>query len=279
MDLEDLFTIKDYKVVGIELPCFDPVTHDLEDKEVQQQEQDSRLLRIDIFCSTAASTDWDLTGQILWPVSILLSHFVVSRPGQDIVRGHNVVELGAGCGLVGMAASYFCQQAVLTDGNEIVMDLLSKNAESRENVSAAAFTWGTRSELLAIIDTVGCVDVVVAADVVQWPTVVEPLLHSVKALLWNSRSERPCLLLGIVNRAENIYGLFFRIAKELGFACEKVQPETFLKDGLVPKSCLEFGGRETEIFIVELVDRSVQPKMLCDGEDLVDQENWLQSNV
>jgi hypothetical protein len=178
-----------------------------------------------------------------------------------------------------MAASYFCQQAVLTDGNDIVMDLLCKNAESRENVSAAAFTWGTRSELHAIIDTAGCVDVVVAADVVQWPTVVEPLLHSVKALLWNSRSERPCLLLGIVNRAENIYGLFFRIAKELGFACEKVPPETFLKDGVVPRSCLEFGGRETEIFIVELIDRSVHPKMLSDGEDLVDQENWLRTNA
>ena len=274
MDLEDLFTIKEYKVVGIDLPCFDAETcHDPEEEQGREQP-----LHIDIFCSTAASTDWDLTGQILWPVSILLSHFVASRPGQDIVRGHNVVELGAGCGLVGMAASYYCNQVVLTDGNEIVMDLLSKNAESRENVSASMFTWGTRSELQAILEATGCVDVVVAADVVQWPTVVEPLLHSVKALLWNSRSKRPCLLLGIVNRAENIYGLFFRLAKELGFACEKVQPETFLKDGEIPKSCLEYGGRETEIFVVELVDRSVDPKMLGDGDDFVDQENWLNTN-
>ena len=277
MDLEDLFTIKEYKVVGVDLPCFDAELRDLAVEE-PLLERPSHI-HIDIFCSTAASTDWDLTGQILWPVSILLSHFVVSRPGQDVVRGHNVVELGAGCGLVGMAASYYCNEVVLTDGNEIVMDLLCKNAESKDNVSATAFTWGTRSDLHAILERVGCVDVVVAADVVQWPTVVEPLLHSVKALLWNSRCERPCLLLGIVNRADNIYGYFFRVAKELGFACEKVQPKTFLKDGVIPKSCLEFGGWETEIFIVELVDRSVDPKMLGDGDDLVDQENWLETNL
>jgi len=268
MDLEDLFTITDYTLVGVDVACFDA-----------EKSEDESLLHIDIFCSTAASTDWDLTGQILWPVSILLSYFLASRQGQEIVAGKNVVELGAGCGLGGIAAASFCNQVVLTDGNEIVMDLLQKNAESRENVSASAFEWGTRSELHAILDKMGHVDVVVAADVVQWPTVVEPLLHSVKALLWNSRSERPCLVLGIVCRAQNIYDLFFRIAKELGFTWKQMPNESFLKDGVVPKSCQEFGGRETQIFVVELVDRSVKPTMLDDGDDLIDQVNWLDTKL
>lgn len=52
-----------------------------------------------VLCSDAASTDYDLTGQIVWPVSIFLAHFIASNP--HLYQHKTLVELGAGCGLPG----------------------------------------------------------------------------------------------------------------------------------------------------------------------------------
>jgi hypothetical protein len=104
------------------------------------------------------------------------------------------------------------------------------------------------------------VDVVIAADVVQWPALIEPLLHSVKALLWTSECEPPTLVLGIVNRAQSTFDMFFGLAAKLGFSCRRVPDEDFLK--VLPKSCQEHGGRVTEVWQVELVDRSKRPILL-----------------
>ena len=52
-----------------------------------------------VLCLQSASTDHDLTGQVVWPVSVLLAWFVASR--RDRLRGARVLEVGAGCGLPG----------------------------------------------------------------------------------------------------------------------------------------------------------------------------------
>ena len=72
----------------------------------------------------SASTDFDLTGQIVWPVSVLLARYVVDR-----VRpaGQRVLELGSGCGLSGLAASSCGAASVtLSDGNDVVLSLVSR---------------------------------------------------------------------------------------------------------------------------------------------------------
>ena len=45
-----------------------------------------------LLCSQAASTDFDLTGQVVWPVSIFLSWFIAQRT--DHFRDKVIVELG-----------------------------------------------------------------------------------------------------------------------------------------------------------------------------------------
>ena len=237
-------------------------------------------MTVEVDCSQAASTDYDLTGQILWPVSVLLSHYITSDRGQDLLQGRHVVELGAGCGLPGLVAAQFANRVLLTDGNDVVLDLLTRNANksglnmptsdhSGEVITAARLLWGHRIDWIQVMETMnGTVDVVIAADVIQWPAVVEPLLHTVKALLWDSRAKIPTFVLGIVNRAQTTYDLFFQLAKELGFSWERVPEEAFLKDGIVPKSCQEFGGRSTEIFEVVLTDRSVYPILHSDTRDV-----------
>ena len=110
----------------------------------------------------------------------------------------------------GLVSAHFASQLVLTDGNDIVLDLLQQNCntflqtsneksispDDLAKVSVCKFVWGDKTHLLSIVKKIQPVDVVIAADVIQWPAVIEPFLHSVKALLWNSRCVEPpkCIL-------------------------------------------------------------------------------------
>lgn len=200
-----------------------------------------------------------------------------------------MVELGAGTGLPGLVAAHYSRSVTITDGNDIVMDLVqqnvtafesrtSKESDSNNNgslssscsVTASQLIWGQPAHVQALLNRLKHVDVIIAADVVQWPAVVEPLLHTVKALLWNSDATEPAFILGIVNRATSTYDQFFQLAVSLGFESRRVQAADFLKDGVVPMQCQEFGGRTAEIHLVTLVDRSVKPVLLQKGDDSKD---------
>lgn len=255
MDLEQLFTVTDYQSTTIDIPSID------------------RTLSITLQSSPQASTDFDLTGQILWPVAVLLGHYLASSAGAAVLADQTVVELGAGTGLPSLVAAEFAKQIVVTDGNgDHVLDLLRRNVESKSQASRCQLSveqlvWGDREHLKRVQDQAPQVDVVIAADVVQWPSVVEPLLHTVKALLWTSQRPHPIFLLGIVNRASQTYNLFFQLANELGFAARKVEPDEYLANGLVPTGCREFGGRETQVYQLWLQDRS-SPPVLWQGESM-----------
>ena len=67
MDLDQLFTITDYREATILIPC--PLIGIEEEEKDAKDEQSSNELSIKLFYSPAASTDYDLTGQIIWPVS------------------------------------------------------------------------------------------------------------------------------------------------------------------------------------------------------------------
>jgi len=268
-----LFSATEYKTTTVRITCYRPSTEEdgRSDKETPEN------ITIELSYSSAASTDFDLTGQILWPVSILLGHYLASSVGQSRIKSRNVVELGAGTGLPGLVAANFATKVVLTDGNEVVLDLLDRNvSQFRSNkrnhcsIKTGQLVWGNRSHLNRLLKTMERVDVVVAADVVQWPAVVEPLLHTVKALLWNSKAERPVFILGIVNRAAMTYDLFFRLAKELGFQYQHVECDAFVPGGVAPESCREFGGRVTEIYEVALVERSIVPVLFQQGHESKD---------
>jgi hypothetical protein len=251
-------------------------------------------VNVNVLASQQATTDYDLTGQVLWPVSVLLAHHVVnlldeeasSEPGSPPAT--TVIELGAGGTAVPAFAAARCWQVQLiiaTDGNEnAVFELLRSNVDRHNSslgahdngdtkrpacpVMALPCRWGSRTHVRNILAVMsGQMSkqesrvVVVAADVVQWPAVVEPLLHTAKALLWNS-AEGGRLLLGIVNRATQTYNLFFAVAMRLGFHSRKVDVSAIFDDGTVPTNCLEGGGRVTEIFELTLLQREEPPILL-----------------
>lgn len=105
MDLGDIFIPSDYTLTEFKY------------KDVE----------ISLYSLNSASTDFDLTGQIIWPASIELTKFIIDN--KEIFANKNVLELGAGAGLCGFVAAKYAKNVTITDGNEIVQDLIHKNIE------------------------------------------------------------------------------------------------------------------------------------------------------
>jgi len=47
----------------------------------------------------ASSTDYDLTGQIIWKAADILSKYIIDEMGESILKDKIVLELGSGPGL------------------------------------------------------------------------------------------------------------------------------------------------------------------------------------
>lgn len=251
----------------------------------------------------------------MWPVSVLLAHYAASPRGRAAAAGGRICELGAGCGLPGLTAAAAADGAgqsdgavapavVLTDGSVPVAEVMGKNVRrrgggGRTEVDATELLWGSHGEgLRRVLGMLGggsrggvpSADLVLGADVVQWPAVVEPLLLTVKALLWGSSVEHrrrqrdggaaeegdpeippPVFALGMVRRSTQTSELFFRHAKTLGFFCKKLNYADFYypissRDIEAPEECREFGDRETEVYELHLEDLS-EPSVLLTRMD------------
>ncbi|KAI7755650.1 hypothetical protein M8C21_013794 [Ambrosia artemisiifolia] len=90
-----------------------------------------------LLCLQSASTDFDLTGQLVWPGARLLNDYISNH--SDLLQGSSsAIELGSGVGVTGILCSRFCRQVVLTDHND---EILKKNIElyeSSENSNSCA---------------------------------------------------------------------------------------------------------------------------------------------
>lgn len=192
---------------------------------------DFGVVQQQLLCSHAASTDHDLTGQVVWPVSAFLAWYLVHHR-QELV-GKNVVELGAGAGLSGLVASQFAAHTALTDGNDVVLELLEENAEQHADpstVKALPLLWGDHDSVAAFEKSFPHpVDVLIGADVVCWPMLVKPILQTIKYLLLRSREPlQTKFCCGFVCRAQSTQDLFFQEAVAFGFRFERVPADAFL---------------------------------------------------
>jgi len=131
----------------------------------------------------SAMTDYDLTGQIVWPACYALCNYILRH--QSLFQGKRVLELGSGVGLSGLLAAQFASGVTLTDGNEAVLDLLRRNAAACAPTTAAPMQcsrlqWGTSDE-----DSIRPedFDMIIGADIVFWPQHVALLFHTVARAL------------------------------------------------------------------------------------------------
>ena len=195
-------------------------------------------------CSEAASTDFDQTGQIVWPSARLLSHFVARRLRGAALAGQHVLELGAGCGLAGLVAAHFAPASVtLTDNEPEVLAILSLNAARHAPPGAACrcedLDWGSaaaHARLAAASGGRARWRVILAADVVYWRESISPLFDTVAALLDDSEGSR--FYLGYFNRVDANREALEAAADARGLAWHKVAPAEFLPEPPPPDLAL-----------------------------------------
>ena len=151
---------------------------------------------VDVLYSNAACTDHDLTGQIPWPGATILSHFIISEQGQALLKGKSVMELGSGVGICGLLASQLCQDVVLTDHNELVVDLLNQNVQlnppSEESahtktLATVCYEWGAPwPHSHQQLKPEEGFDVILGSDIIYSCSTVPLIMKSVSSLLKKS---------------------------------------------------------------------------------------------
>ncbi|EGR27869.1 s-adenosylmethionine-dependent methyltransferase, putative [Ichthyophthirius multifiliis] len=67
--------------------------------------------------SVSCSTDWDLTGQIVWRAAEQLAEFIVDN--KEAFKNKTCLELGAGVGLSGLVCSQYAKQVYITDATRV----------------------------------------------------------------------------------------------------------------------------------------------------------------
>lgn len=139
--LSDIFTPRDYQLTPFEY------------KDVS----------LHFYSLHSASTDFDLTGQIVWPSAVELAKFIIDH--RELLAGKRAIELGAGAGLCGFVAAKFCKEIYITDGNEVVQDLISQNVKhlALQNCVSQHFLWSEENA-----KQFKEVEIVIGADIIFW---------------------------------------------------------------------------------------------------------------
>ncbi|KAK3205511.1 hypothetical protein Dsin_019557 [Dipteronia sinensis] len=128
---------------------------------------------LELLCLQSASTDFDLTGQLVWPGAMLLNDYISKNA--ELLHGSSIIELGSGIGVTGILCSKFCSDVVLTDHNDEVLKILkknidlqtsSKNANSNAGLAIEKLEWGNCDQTNKILQKYsGGFDLILGADI------------------------------------------------------------------------------------------------------------------
>lgn len=115
-------------------------------------------------------------GGIAWPAGQILATYLIQR-GTEYLRGKNVLELGAGTGLVGLVAGQLPGTRVWITDQEPLLPIMQRNVQMNgltDNVYVAKLDWGVPAP-----PSIPKPDVILAADCVYYepafPLLVETL--------------------------------------------------------------------------------------------------------
>ncbi|KAH7667289.1 Lysine methyltransferase protein [Dioscorea alata] len=163
---------------------------------------------LNLLCLQSASTDYDLTGQIVWPGAVLLNNYLSQN--SEMLKGRSVIELGSGIGVTGILCSRFCDEVVLTDHNDEVLEILNKNIElqsSSGNSSYAGLTaekleWGNKDDIEQILQKhPRGFDIILGADICFQQSSIPLLFDTVERIL-QFRAGQCRFVLAYVSRAK-----------------------------------------------------------------------------
>ena len=150
-------------------------------------------------CSTESFGGGAETSTVVWPAGRHLANYFCSRP--SLLKGRRVVELGCGCGTVGLAVAKACSPSsvLLTDNQPAAILNAQHNIDVNELTSdglpavvvescdwaevAVDMTTTSSSSSLRLVDTI------IAADVTYDPDVCKILAGAIRGLLTRPENE------------------------------------------------------------------------------------------
>ncbi|CAJ1373402.1 unnamed protein product, partial [Effrenium voratum] len=130
------------------------------------------------------------SGGVVWETAFFLLRYLEREVLPGLGRRLRVVELGAGCGLLGLGLARLGCEVVLTD-QPLALPNLRHNAEG-SGAEVQVLSWGDVEHMEAVRRQ-GPFDLVVGSDVVFALRFVEPLLQTIGALLQDSGTCWLCL--------------------------------------------------------------------------------------
>jgi len=184
-------------------------------------------LKVSVEALDAASTDFDLTGTIVWSVSLLVSQYLAFGVRDEVRDCEAILEVGAGCGLCGLtAAALGSRYVVCTDNEPEVMTVLKKSVALASCAHAHELNWGEESSYSALEASTGrkTWPLILGADVVYWSHAVPQLFHAVSRLL----APGGLFILGFTNRRNGLKEATQEAALAAGLVFECVDPCPFL---------------------------------------------------
>ncbi|POM63678.1 FAM86A protein [Phytophthora palmivora] len=169
----------------------------------------------------------EISGTRLWTGSHFLSRYLWRHP--ELVQGKRVLELGAGTGICSIVSSKLgAVKCLATDGDEEVVDLLTKNVQVNEVesvVTARSLFWGDKLSaqmLLKEFPDALDVDIVLAGDVLYKSELLPLLFDTVTQVLTLDDAERVFVLCHIP-RADVTHDLVQKQITDSGLKFEEVK--------------------------------------------------------
>lgn len=140
--------------------------------------------------------------RVVWPSSLFLSHYFCANT--ELICDKSIVELGAGTGVLGLSLSKLQpQQVTLTDSCQSSISVGQQSVQrnnAQEVCKVEKLTWGNMAEEQDVIEKLNETrnaeepqvlgfDMVVAADVVYEPDLIEALISTGTRLLKDKQSK------------------------------------------------------------------------------------------
>ncbi|XP_051142992.1 protein-lysine N-methyltransferase EFM3 isoform X1 [Andrographis paniculata] len=208
---------------------------------------------LELYCLQSASTDFDLTGQLVWPGAELMNDYLSKH--YEMLRGCSVIELGIktselqnmNCidslcfsskknelidhyaGITGILCSRFCSKVVLTDHNDEVLKILKRNIELHQSsqeshcLATEKLEWGNSEQLNNILQKhPEGFDLVLGADICFQQSSIPLLFNTVGKLLRRSQCKTCKFILAYVSRAKVMDNLVVSEASQQGLHINEV---------------------------------------------------------
>ncbi|KAF7119678.1 hypothetical protein RHSIM_Rhsim13G0206100 [Rhododendron simsii] len=121
---------------------------------------------LQLLCLQSASTDFDLTGQLVWPGAMLLNNYLSANP--EMLRGRSVIELGSGVGLDTATSALGALKSVQGEilRKNIELHSSSENSNGSAGLIAEKLEWGNSDHLNQILESHSKgFDLVLGADI------------------------------------------------------------------------------------------------------------------